>query len=220
MKERLALICLSVSVGFSPVVACAELLEEEGNILLIMENGERRQITATGLDYDPCLSPHGKKIVFVRKRLKSGNEADVEGNDIWIIDTDGENEKKIVEGRENSDKRMLSAGLHSPVFSSDGGRIYFMSRGRMITDAIHVVDLDDLSTQFVTFGNSLKIIHQGEYKDHLIVSKHKYFIGGGSYDWYWLLTPDADEVGPIGPSTKDFNLRYGLYCINRVVSER
>jgi hypothetical protein len=28
--------------------------------------------------------------------------------------------------------------------------------------------------------------------------QHKYFLVGGTYDWYWLITLDGREIGPIG----------------------
>ena len=38
-----------------------------------------------------------------------------------------------------------------------------------------------------------------KYKDHLIVRSHRYFLFGGSYDWYWLYDPAGKrELGPLG----------------------
>jgi hypothetical protein len=33
----------------------------------------------------------------------------------------------------------------------------------------------------------------------LIVNQHRYFLGGGSYDWYWVFSPNGKEEGPLGP---------------------
>lgn len=33
-------------------------------------------------------------------------------------------------------------------------------------------------------------------------------LGGGSYDWLWLLTPDGKEVGPIGEDEASFREMY------------
>ena len=38
--------------------------------------------------------------------------------------------------------------------------------------------------------------------------QHRYFLGGGSYDWYWLLRPDGKEVGPVGETTENFEATY------------
>jgi hypothetical protein len=38
----------------------------------------------------------------------------------------------------------------------------------------------------------------GKFRGCLIVLKHKYFPEGGSYDWFWLLKPDGEEIAPLG----------------------
>ncbi len=38
-----------------------------------------------------------------------------------------------------------------------------------------------------------------DYRDLIIVNKHKYFVAGGSYDWYWLINAEGREIGPLGP---------------------
>jgi hypothetical protein len=55
----------------------------------------------------------------------------------------------------------------------------------------------------------LKVVPSGEYKDCLLVQQHRYFVGSGSYDWYWLLRPDGKEVGPVGEDTSNFEATYG-----------
>lgn len=30
------------------------------------------------------------------------------------------------------------------------------------------------------------------------MEQHHYFIGGGSYDWLYVVTPNGEEVGPLG----------------------
>ena len=56
--------------------------------------------------------------------------------------------------------------------------------------------------RFIAPANSLEVVPSGEYPGHLLVSQHRYFVAGGSYDWIWLLTPDGAEVGPEGESAK------------------
>jgi hypothetical protein len=50
----------------------------------------------------------------------------------------------------------------------------------------------------ITRGNSLEVIPVGKYKNYLIVQRHKYFLAGGSYDWYWLINSQGKEIDPIG----------------------
>ena len=57
-------------------------------------------------------------------------------------------------------------------------------------------------------GLDLEVVGAGEYRDCLLVRQHRYFIGGGSYDWFWLLRPDGKEVGPVGGDTENFKATY------------
>jgi hypothetical protein len=44
-----------------------------------------------------------------------------------------------------------------------------------------------------------------------VVSQHRYFLAGGSYDWYWLVTPEGREVQAVGESEaalKEFRATY------------
>jgi hypothetical protein len=52
--------------------------------------------------------------------------------------------------------------------------------------------------RFIQPANELEVITSGEYQGYLALQQHRYFIGGGSYDWYWLFTPDGKEIGPLG----------------------
>jgi hypothetical protein len=62
--------------------------------------------------------------------------------------------------------------------------------------------------QFVAPGNSLEVISRGEHKGRLIAEQHKYFLGGGTYDWFWVLEPDGREAGPIGEDVSSFRELY------------
>ena len=89
--------------------------------------------------------------------------------------------------------------LCCPQFSADGERIYFLSAEWATSHALCVLDLSTRRAQFICDAIQFEVVPDGEYRGDLIVLKHKYFVDSGSYDWYWLVTPDGKEVGPIGP---------------------
>ena len=33
-----------------------------------------------------------------------------------------------------------------------------------------------------------------DYAGFLLVSQHRYFLAGGSYDWYWLVSPEGQKA--------------------------
>jgi hypothetical protein len=51
-------------------------------------------------------------------------------------------------------------------------------------------------------------LHSGEYRDYLLVEHIDIFLGEGSYDWWWLFSPNGKEVGPVGEDTSNFKERY------------
>ena len=72
------------------------------------------------------------------------------------------------------------------------------------SNALHAVNIADAKQRYLLPANSLAVATDEEYKGNLILNQHRYFIGGGSYDWYWLFTPEGKEIGPLGeePSIK------------------
>ena len=83
------------------------------NVTRLTEHPERDQRGA--------FSPDGKTVAFVSQR-----DGDVA---IWLIDADGSNPRKLVQGRE-------------PSFSPDGRRIVFTSSAFHDNDEIYLIDLD------------------------------------------------------------------------------
>jgi len=83
-------------------------------------------------------------------------------------------------------------------FSPDGTDLYFISSAWVVSGALHVVNVRTGRERFVDAANSVEVVRSGEYAGHLIVNQHRYFLGTGSFDWYWLLDPKGREVGPVG----------------------
>ena len=201
-----------------PAVA-QDVTVRDGNIYFVSNTGVERRLTNTGTDRDPSLSPDGQSVAFVRltpDRWVSSGVGDVLANEIWVGSTDGTNLRRVVAGRDSQEMQSFLGALRGPIFSRDGALLFFQSAAWATSGAIHVVDLDSLTERFVVAGHLLELIPCGRYADHLIVNKHKYFLGGGSYDWYWLVSADGVEIGPIGDDTASFKELYvGDECRTR-----
>lgn len=195
--------CL-VALLAAGVAAAASVKEIKGNIYYVADNGKVRQLTTSGVDRSPQLSPDGKTIVFVRSKSRS-TDRDFAADDIWLMDTPGKNQRVVVKARAASKPEDILNALNNPVFAPNGKLIYFISAAWATSGAVHVLDLGTGKTKFVSSGNTLKIVPSGEYAGHLIVSKHKYFAGGGTYVFYWLISPTGEELMPIGDSGGQIN---------------
>ena len=211
MKQTILVSALFLALSL-PVLA-QTVSVKEGNIQFTNKAGQITAITSSGRDSNPVLSSDGKWVVFVRKidgkKIATGSE-EVDPSELWQIRADGKEPTLLVRCREaKGDKDHVIAAFENLQFSSNGKLVYFVTPEWATSGAVHVVDTTNGKEHFVFPGNGLKIVTSGEYKDCLLTQQHRYFVGGGSYDWYWLLRPDGKEVGPVGEDTENFEATYG-----------
>ncbi len=208
MKRLLLILGLGlVSSAFAQNVSV-----KDGNIQFTDKSGATTAITPSGRDSNPILAPDGKWVAFVRKvdgkKIATGSD-EVEPSELWQVRVDGKEPTLLLRCREAEKPESLIAAFENLQFSANGKLLYFVTPAWATSGAVHVVDTTNRKERYLFPGNDLKVVPKGEYKDCLVVQQHRYFIGGGSYDWYWLLKPDGKEVGPVGEDTSNFEATYG-----------
>ena len=185
--------------------------DKKGNLVFTDATGKLTHLTAEGKDSAPALDPAKRRIVFVRatpgKKVSTGS-GEVEATELRIMDVDGKNTAVILRGADDPKVERVLADFQSPQFSPDGKTIYFLGSAWATSGAIHAFDLTTKKVRFVCPGNDLEVVPGGEYAGNLLVQQHRYFLGGGSYDWYWLLHPDGKEIGVVGETTENFREMY------------
>jgi hypothetical protein len=194
-------VLLAALLVATPAVSQSVSMRDGNLFYRASANAAPRQLTRTGLDRDAVLSPDGRTVAFIRGTPGEQVETatgEAEATSLWTIGVDGSGARMLLKGRASDHPEQLLAQLQSPRFSPDGRRIYFLSAGWVTSGAVHVLDLSTGSERFLVAGNSLDVVPSGHYARHLVVSQHRYFLAGGSYDWFWLFAPDGREVGPIG----------------------
>jgi dipeptidyl aminopeptidase/acylaminoacyl peptidase len=208
--KRLILFPVFLAVSFSAFAQSVSV--KDGNIQFTDQAGKTTALTSSGRDSNPLLAPDGKWIAFVRKvegkKIPTGSD-EVEPTELWQVRVDGKEPSLLLKCRDSEKVESIIAAFDNLQFSTNGKLLYFVTPAWATSGAVHVVDTTNRKERYCFPGGDLKLVPKGEYKDCLIVQQHRYFIGGGSYDWYWLLKPDGKEIGPVGEDTANFEATYG-----------
>jgi hypothetical protein len=176
-----------------------------GNVFL-STMGKQVQLTTSGKDSDPVLSPNGSLVVFTRSVSDPAtsvcNMAVTEKREMWVVGSDKKNERKLLSSNNADDPKNALCDFGSKQFTSDGRKVLFETPAWATSDALHEYDLTTNQERYLIPSNGFRILTDcamREYRDHLVVNQHRYFIFGGSYDWYWMFSPDGKrELGAVG----------------------
>ena len=185
--------------------------DESGRMFFTDAAGKRSLIPVQGKCTDPSLAPGKRRVVFVRAtpdQMVSGATGDEEATELCVADPDGKNFLVLVRGKFDQEPSKMLANFQAPQFSPDGKTIYFVSSAWVTSGSVQAYNLAAKKLRFVMAGSDLEVVPSGEYAGNLLVQQHRYFLGGGSYDWYWLMKPDGKEIGVVGESTEVFKDTY------------
>jgi|SRR5208282_6165992 len=210
MWHRILLTALAIVSACAAKAAApaAHVYSDAGNIF-IASNGTKTQLTKSEQDVEPVLSPSGTFVVFTRQgrgRSVQGYDLDQvcttspKPDELRQVNVDGSGDKLLLNGRKGDPQDQL-CDFRSKQFSSDGQRLYFLSPGWTTSGTLHVYDMRTRDERFVLPANDLLVLNfcADKYKDDLVVLAHRYFLFGGSYDWYWLYDSSGKkELGPLG----------------------
>jgi hypothetical protein len=207
---RVLLSIFLLSLVATPALAAPQVKAVHGNIIVIDGKGPARTLTTTGHDSDPVLSPDGKRVVFVRSvagpapKDCSADLSEAKPVELWTVGSNGSGAKKLLGLHSAKDVHAVVCAFGKPQFSSNSQLLYFETPAWATSGAVHVYDFKASADHFVSDGDDLTVLNSclsDQYRDALMMTKHKYFAFGGSYDWYWLVSPAGKELGPIGETT-------------------
>ena len=175
MSNRICMIyVLSIVVHLSVGIAFGGeprgfVYVEKGNIFL-KRDGKAIQITASGRDSEPILSPDGRWVAFNREVGDRAKEClenkdlwECSSHQLWIIDIETKTERMLLEPRTDvpADRRQeIIYQFNGKEFSPDSKTIYFITPAWTTSSAIHAVDIDGSDERFVMHGYSFEVVRE------------------------------------------------------------
>jgi len=200
MLAGLALVLPAIALAQSQ----APRVYSDGDGIVLERDGSKTQLTKSRLDTDPVLSPDGRMVFYTRRAAGERDEQfcsrPPKADELRQVGIDGKDDKLLLSGRWGDPESQL-CDFSNKQFSRDGRRLYFMSPGWATSGALHVYDLRTRDERYLLPANDFVVLSYcaNEHKDDLAVLSHRYFVFGGSYDWYWLYDASGKkELGPLG----------------------
>lgn len=222
MLRKICVFIVLMSILICTKVYAASVYVKDGNIFYA-NNEKSLQITSLARDNDPMLHPDGKWVYFIRSSdgkwvgekyyphegavVKDGLLHD----ELWRVKTDGTGATMLFRSEhaaiDGPDPDYSVAHINSMQFSPDGDKVYFEASEWVTSDALYVMKADGSDVKMLGPGNETKIIlsartfddRESDYRGYIVTNQHRYFLYGGSYDWYYLFTPDLQkEIAPLG----------------------
>jgi Tol biopolymer transport system component len=190
-----------------PIVATAaetgvSVKASGGNVYVIHPNGERKQVTSGGRDYDPSLSRDGKYIVFARETdgpplplAAQPRPQKVPRSELWRIDVDGANPELLFAG-EIKEGNFRYANFSKPQMSPDDHSVYFLIPYAAVTDAVVRLDLKTSQARLLMPCEQFSIIQEGRYGGFLVIQKRVQEREGIAVS-FWLVSPDGEPIRKI-----------------------
>jgi hypothetical protein len=204
-----------------PIKEAQKVFAKEGNVYYV-RNGREVQVTFSGRDEYPMLHPNKEWIYFVRtapgkwvgEKYYSAKGEVTDGvlrDELWRVKTDGtgaamlfRSENAAIDG---PDPDYAIASVNNIQFSPNGDKVYFEASQWVTSDALYIMNADGSAIKMLGPGNDTKIVlsartfedRESSYEGYIVTAQHRYFFYGGSYDWYYLFTPDMKkEIAPLG----------------------
>jgi len=193
-------LCFLLTTLLASLTVCAygqSVHEKGGNIYFTDSAGQEIQLTSTGRDTSPSLSPNGRLIVFVRTNTYEKIDAgvgEVDHTELWVVNLGDKKSERVLGSRDAANPKEILAGFADPQFSNNSKDIYFLSAAWATSGAVHRLDLQTKEERFISSGLNFEVIRKGRFKGNLRINKHKYYKEGGSYDCDYIVTPNGKEI--------------------------
>jgi hypothetical protein len=199
--------CAITLVFFIADLRGQSVSERRGNIIAIDSQGREQQITSSGRDSDPHISPDKRSVVFVR-RGEGSFDSDIQPvgtkvNQIWIADLLENPQPRVVLENALSINGRQFHEFTSPQLSPDNAAVYFLIPYAATSRAIIRYERATAKVEFIA-GTVLEfnVVPSGKNAGSLIVHERRLMATPAYWEPYWLLDPHGADRGFIGLDSK------------------
>ena len=119
------------------------IYEKGGDIYLRSSNNTETQLTTSGHNSDPSLSPDGRLLVFVHATSKkpiSAGVGDASPDELWVVNILNKKAEKIVDPKASEKMEEVFAGFQDSQFSEDSKYVFFKTQAWVTSGAIHRIE--------------------------------------------------------------------------------
>ena len=169
-----------------------KVLEEDGNIYVVLTDGTKKQLTSDQIDSDPVLLPDNEQVIFVRNQFVNEHQIKI----IMQIRIDDLNASLL------TDQKPYEDGLYgtydimeiiNPTVSLDGKHLFFVTEKYATGSQLVKVNIETGEWTELFTAESFEIIDKGSYKGNFLVGQSLIEDENGRDIYYRLL----DESGKI-----------------------
>ncbi len=172
----------------------------KGDVMLRTASGEH-PVTSSHDVGEALLSPDGAWIAYIRRPPAGESE-------LWLGDRDGRQPRRLLASTAADDPKRNLTEFNTLAFAPDGDRLYVQTVAWATSNAIHEIHLPDGAERYIIDGNDVAVVTQGRDRGHLLVERHGYRKGGGSFEAVWLVTPDGKPLRQVAESMEEARRRW------------
>jgi hypothetical protein len=209
----------NVILGFFAIVlitACkdskfVDTLARDKNIYVTKSDGKIEQVTYIGKDSEPLISPDKKTVYFIRQTGNMG-EYEYEGAEqlaIMQVDLKSLKEEKITDTIHYEDWKSGSEIYEVTGFtlSQDGQYIFFITQKWTTSGVLVKLNTQTKKITEISHGDKFELLKDGQYKDHIIVTRSSIKINAGRQWSNWLINVEGKEIKEIGEDEAVINFK-------------
>ncbi|EBJ6950738.1 hypothetical protein DYJ22_09245 [Salmonella enterica] len=135
---------------------------------------------------------------------------------IGVYDMEHEKKSTLLTTKHSEKPEKELSGFSNLILSPDNNTLYFHTDAWVTSPAIYKMDLKTYKPHYIVDGYLHCLVRTGKYKGDLIVSQHRYYVQGGTYNPISLFTPQGKKLGVVGD---DHTTNAGIAQLCNHVSE-